>query len=292
MSPVSVVLSEHDFSADLKARDKVADVAVTYPRIDPVHDAFDDMVRTQRYDVCEMAIGAFLQARAAGKPLQLLPVVMVGGFQHRNLYASPKSAIASPADLSGATVGVRSYSQTTGLWVRGWIEEEYGVGADAMTWAVTEGSHSAEFHDPDNVRRIDGSIADALYAGRVDAAILGRQGAPDLTPLVADFAERDRQWFGRHGCAPINHLVVVTDDLVADHPDVVRELYRTLADGIERSTERAAKGADGLPPAVRSGIGNVRTAVELAAGYAYRQGLISAPLAGIDSLFAFEGRLD
>ncbi|HEY3684077.1 MAG TPA: ABC transporter substrate-binding protein [Streptosporangiaceae bacterium] len=292
MSPVSVVLSDHDFTADLKARDTIAGVEVAFPRIDPVHDAFDDMVRTQRYDVCEMAIGAFLQARAAGKPLRLLPVVMVGGFQHRNLYASPKADISSPADLAGATVGVRSYSQTTGLWVRGWIEEEYGLAADAMSWAVTEGSHSGDFHDPGNVRLIDGSIADALYAGRVDAAILGRSGAPDLAPLVADHAEQDRRWFERHGCVPVNHLVTVTDDLVNGHPEVVREVYRALGAGIARSTENAATSAGGLPPAVRSGLGNVRTAVELAAGYAHRQGLVPAPVGGVDALFAFTGEAD
>lgn len=286
MSPVSVVLSDHDYTAELKARTEIAGVPAAYPHVDPVHDAFDDMVRTQRYDVCEMAIGAFLQARAAGKPLRLLPVVMVGGFQHRNLYASPKARIASPADLAGATVGVRSYSQTTGLWVRGWVEEEYGVPATAMTWAVTEGSHSEDFHDPANVRRLDGSLTDALLSGEVDAAILGRSSAPGLDPLVADFADRDRAWFDRHGCVPINHLVTVTEALVAAHPGVVREIYRCLADGIGRSAEAPAQRKDGLPPAVRTGLAEVRTAVGLAAEYAHRQGLVPAPVTEIDSLFA------
>lgn len=286
MNPLTIVLSDKPFTKELKAQHAIAGTEATFPAIDPVHDAFDDMVRSQRYDVCEMAIGAFLQARDAAKPLALLPVVIVGGFQHRNLYASPKSQVTSAADLKGRRIGVRSYSQTTGLWVRGWLEEEFGLASDDATWVVTEGSHAEGYQDPDNVIRTSTPLAEALYSGEIDAAILGRQAAPDLQPLVADFEARDRAWYERHGCVPINHMVTVTTDVLQKQPDVVKETYRLLSEGIRQN---GPKGDGGLPPAVRFGLDEVRSAVTLAAQYAHRQGLISAPVGDIDSLFCYDG---
>jgi 4,5-dihydroxyphthalate decarboxylase len=73
-NPISVVTGDYSHTAKLKSMPGFAGAAAHFPRITPVHDAFDDMVRTQKYDVCEMAIGAFLQAHEAGKPLFLLPL--------------------------------------------------------------------------------------------------------------------------------------------------------------------------------------------------------------------------
>ncbi|MDQ7907555.1 hypothetical protein RB614_23830 [Phytohabitans sp. ZYX-F-186] len=288
MSELSVVLEDKPFTKTLKSRAEIAGLKTSFPSVDPIRSAFPDMVRSQRYDVCEMAIGTYLQARDAGKPLLLLPVAVLGSFKHKSLFGSPASNVSSVADLKGARVGVRSYSQTTGLWVRGWMEEEFDLPASAMTWAVTNRSHSDQYEDPDNVVLLDGKLTDALYSGRIDAAITSQRSVPDLRPLVPDFAERDRAWYQRHGCVPINHMVVVTTRLASERPDVVREVYRLLADGmVETSVEN-----NGLPPGPRSGLDEVRRAVELAAEYACRQALISAPVTEIEALFCFDGRLD
>jgi 4,5-dihydroxyphthalate decarboxylase len=180
---VSVVVGNYPHTAKLRAEPGFAGATAEFLHIAPVHDAFDDMVRTQKYDLCEMAIGAFLQAHEAGKPLLLLPIVMVGGFHHKSIHVAPDAAPAAPADLKGKRIGVRSYSQTTGLWVRGWLSADYGVTPDSVTWVTTEGSHAEEYHDPANVVRTGNSLPDDLRSGQISAAILGagagRSGAPD-----------------------------------------------------------------------------------------------------------------
>jgi 4,5-dihydroxyphthalate decarboxylase len=288
----TVVLGDHHAcTTEIRKRDAIAGMPVQFPVIRPVYDAFDDQIRAQRYDICEMAIGAFLQGRDAGKPLLLLPVVMAGGFQHKNLYATPAKQFDSPSDLAGGRIGVRSYSQTTALWVRAWLAEEYGVAPDSVKWVVTEGSHLDEYEDPDNVELIASSLTDVLVSGEIDAAILGaRYAPPGVGPMLPDFSERDRRWYERYGFVPVNHLVTTTAAFCAVHPEVVHEVYRLLAEAIPYSDPGVAGGARhpaGLPPAVRAGFGQVRPAVELAACYAFDQRLISAPVDDVDRLFAF-----
>lgn len=285
--PISVVVGDYPHTKELKARDAFAGVPATFPHISPIHDAFDNMVRTQRYDVCEMAIGAFLQARAAGKPLLLLPVVMVGSFHHKSIYASPVDPARSPEELRGKRIGVRAYSQTTGLWVRGWLAEEYGVTADSVTWVTTEGSHAEDYQDPANVVHTDGSLTDHLRAGEIAAAILGPSAAtPDLRPLLEDPQAADREWYGRHGTVPLNHMVVTTSAVVEHQGPALREVYNAICAGID---ETAGDGtADALPSAICHGVANVREAVKLAAGYALEQALIAEAIDDIDALFALD----
>ena len=88
-------------------------------RIKPVSRAFAPMVREGRFEVSEMAIATFLMAKAAGKPLVLLPVVMAARFQEAALLCRADSPVAGPIDLAGRRLGVRAYSQATGLPTRG-----------------------------------------------------------------------------------------------------------------------------------------------------------------------------
>lgn len=288
MSKITIVLGNYPHTKLIKAQDTIAGVDAETPEISPVHDAFDDMVRSQRYDVCEMAIAAFLQAHEAGKPLLLLPAVMVGGFHHGSIFASPVDPPSDPADVRGKRIGVRAYSQTTGLWVRAILAEEYGIGWADVTWVTTEGSHSDEYTDPDNVVRTGNSLKDELRSGGIAAAILGTQADPDMTPLIADPVAAALRWYERNGTVPINHMVVVTRDLLTNHPKVAEEIYGYIGAGIDDALAAGtAPHAPGLPTAIRHGRDAVRQAVEMAAAAAYDQRLISRPVADVDQLFVF-----
>lgn len=287
-NPISVVTGDYPHTARLKSMPSFAGAAAEFPRIAPVHDAFDDMVRTQKYDVCEIAIGAFLQAHEAGKPLLLLPVVMVGGFHYKSIYAAPNAPIA-PSDLKGKRIGVRSYSQTTGLWVRGWLSADYGVTPDNVTWVTTESSHSDTYQDPANVVRTGNSLADELRSGQISAAILGTGAPDDLLPLIPDWKSRSRDWHAKYRMVPINHMVTATRDFIEQRPDVLHAVYQSMADGIAETATAAPADPAALPSAIRHGLSNVRAAVRLAADYALEQGLIATPVEDIDSLFAIKG---
>ncbi|MBV9118700.1 MAG: ABC transporter substrate-binding protein, partial [Acetobacteraceae bacterium] len=173
---------------------KSGQVASTRLRLDfadlsPVNRAFAPMVRELRFDLCEMAIATFLQARAYGKELVLLPVTVAARFQESALLCRADSDISGPAGLAGRRVGVRAYSQTTGMWLRGILAEDHGVDIDKVKWITFEEAHVAEFKDPPSVQRAPAGkeIGAMLQAGELDAAIMAAVPTdPNLKPVIPD----------------------------------------------------------------------------------------------------------
>ncbi len=188
--------------------------------VKPISRAFAPMVRELRYDVSEIAIATFLMAKEAGVPITLLPVVMAARFQEGALLCRADGPVRGPADLAGRRVGVRAYSQTTGMWLRGTLAEEFGVAPEAIAWTTFEDAHVPTFRDPPFcTRALAGADMTAmLRAGDLDAAIFGNDlpGGDDLRPVFPDVAAAGRAFQARHGFVPVNHLVVVKSDLARD----------------------------------------------------------------------------
>jgi len=148
-------------------------VAFDFEDVPNITRAFRRMVRTLDFDLCEIALTTLAQAIAHGKPITGLPVVVMRGFHHGALVCPVGSSLSGPVDLRGKRIGVRAYSQTTGVWLRGILRDEYGVDHRDITWVTEEDAHVAEYADPPNVQRI-GSGQDLramLLAGEIDAAI-------------------------------------------------------------------------------------------------------------------------
>ena len=246
--------------------------------------AFKRVVRDLEFDLAELAIVTFLIAKAHGKPLVLLPAVVMGRFQHPYLVYNPARGPLAPRDLAGRRVGVRSYSVTTGAWVRGILADDHGVELDRVTWVTMEEPHVAEFRDPPNVQRASAGkdLAAMLREGELDAAILGEVPAADspLKPLIPDPAGAARDWHRRHAAIQINHMVVVTEAVARAHPDAVREAYRLLAEGRRRAPPPASGEPDGTP----FGLAANRRNLEVAIDCCYRQRLIPRRYA-VDELF-------
>lgn len=259
------------------------DGRVTSPLVEFVfHDhptisrAFRPMVEDQAFDVSEIALGAFLQAHAARKPLALLPLVEVGGFHHRYLRHLSGAGPVTLADLPGSTLGVRSYSQTTGLWVRAILAEQFGIDLNALRWLTLEGSHSAGFTDPPHVQRApEGeTLASLLETGAITAAVVGPE-ATGTVPVVADASEAENAWYARHQVVAINHMLCLTQDLAAD-ADITGEIYRMVTEShriaLGPQEERVLR--PGIPGPVREGTAAVRDAFDLGVRYAHQQELI------------------
>ena len=248
---------------------------VEYPTIS---DAFHEVVREQTFDVAELAIGAFLQAHEAGKPLALLPLVEVGGFQHHKILVRADGPITTPADLAGRTLGVRSYSQTTGIWTRAILEEQYAVDLDTLSWLVQEDSHSDEYVDPPFVRRADpGASLQYLLAGdAVSAVVIGTEW-PNTRPAIPDVRAGEDAWLAAHGTVPVNHLVCVRGD-VAEDPLVVVELQRMFAEShrLVLGPEADRLLRPGVAGPVRETFATIRPAIEQIIGHAHRQQLITS----------------
>ncbi|MBU8547297.1 MULTISPECIES: type 2 periplasmic-binding domain-containing protein [Roseomonadaceae] len=232
-------------------------------KVAPISKAFAPMVRSGKFEVSEMAIATFLMARAYDKPLVLLPVVLVERAQEAAMLCRRDGPIQGPADLAGAHIAVRAYSQTTGMWLRGSLAESFGVKADQQRWTTFEGAHVAEFSDPPFVTRAPADGPDLLAmlrSGAADAAIFGNDmpDAPDLRPVFADAQAAGAAFKAKHGFLPLNHLVVMRRDVVEGDPSLVPELLRMLKES----------GA-----AVRSRA-ELRPALALAIDYCFEQGLL------------------
>ncbi|MEU6139574.1 hypothetical protein ABZ848_04350 [Streptomyces sp. NPDC047081] len=264
-----------------------------FPTVAPLYPAFARMVRRLEFDVCEMALATYLQAREAGVPVTLLPVVMIGSTHHRSLTRLPDGPALDPRRLAGQRIGVRSYSQTTGLWVRGVLREDYGVDASDITWVTTEEPHVAQYREPAFVERSSaGSVPQLLRSGDVSAAVLGPravgvQGTP-LVPVIEDAEAAGEAWVERHGTVPANHLLVVRDDVLKSAPDAVTSLYRALA----RAITVTSGEHDGAPAgrAVAAGWSDsLARCLEIAARYALEQRVVRTPvdLARIEKDAAF-----
>ncbi|MDX3904959.1 MAG: phosphate ABC transporter substrate-binding protein [Pigmentiphaga sp.] len=254
---------------------------------DPVkvaNRAFKRVVREGAFDVAELALVTFLQAKAYGKPLVLMPAVVgAGRYQHHCLVYNVERGRLRVAELAGKRIGIRAYAQTTVTWVRGILADEYGVDLDAIRWVTFEDGHLAEFPDPPGVVRAEEGhkMVDMLLAGELDAAIIGTDlpDDPRLAPVLPDPHAAASAWGARHAMVPINHMVAVDRALCERHPDVVREVYRLLRD----SKAVARQGATS-PDLTPFGVEPNRHALELIIHYAHDQRLIPRRYA-VDELF-------
>jgi 4,5-dihydroxyphthalate decarboxylase len=230
-----------------------------------VATAFKRVVRNLEFDVSEMAIITHLIAKAHGKPYRLLPFVVMARFQHPFLVYNAEHGNLRPEDLHGKTVGVRSYSVTTGAWIRHILAEDHGIDISRIRWITFEEAHVAEFRDPPNVERAAAGkeIKAMLLSGELDAAILGAIPTEEsLKPLIRDPEAAGKRWAERHGAIQLNHLVAVKDSVSKAQAD---EVYRLLLE---------SKQAAGNPPMLPHGLEENRRNLELAIDCAHRQQLI------------------
>jgi len=237
--------------------------------------AFKRVVRNLEFDVAEMAIMTYLIAKAHGKPYRLLPFVVLARFQHPFLVYNAARGALAPEDLHGKRVGVRSYSVTTGAWIRQILAEDHRVDLARIHWVTFEEAHVAEFRDPPNVQRAPAgkTIMAMLQAGELDAAIVGAIPKDEnLQPLIPDPEAAGRRWAEKHGAIQLNHLVVVKSSVSRDMAD---EVYRLLLD---------SKKAAGNPPMLPHGLEANRRNLEVAVDCAYKQALIPRRFA-VDELF-------
>lgn len=258
-------------------------VSLDFAEVKVANQFFKAVVREQRYDLSELAIVTYLQAKAYGKPYVLLPAVVVSRSQHHTIAYNAERGHLSPSDLAGKRVGVRAYTQTTGVWVRGILADDYGVDVDRVKWITFEDPHLAEYHDPAVVTRApEGkNIVQMLLDGELDAAIVGDTlPDPRLKTLIPDAEKVAAKWAAGHGGIPINHMVVIRDSVAKSRPDVVKEVFRLFAD----SQKRAGMQATDQAAAIRFGLDAVRASLEIITDYAVRQKLIPRRFS-VDELF-------
>lgn len=251
--------------------------------IDPIYRAFAPMARRQEFDVSEMAIVTYLQAKAYGKPLIMLPTVVAARPQQACIVYNARRGPLTLADLPGKRVGVRAYSQTTGMWVRGILANTYGVSVEQVEWVTFEDSHLAEYHDPSFATRAPagGKMLEMLQNGELDAAVFGNDlpSGDGITALIPDAKQADLAWYRQHKLVPPNHVVVMRRDVAERHPETVHTVYELLRRG--KAAAPATEPADRLP----TGTEALRAPLALTIEYCLQQQLLPSQLT-VDDIFA------
>src|SRR5712672_1397619 len=223
------LLGDHPCTAALKSG-AIRSELVEFDFVDysPTNRGFKPMVREQAFDVAEMAIVTFLMARSFGKPMVLLPNVVVARFQHGYALYNARRGTLNPSELNGKRVGIRSFTTTTGAWLRGILANDYGVDLKSIDWVTFEDAHVAEYEDTTKRAPAGKQIIQMLVDGELDAVLGEKVDHPDLKPLFPDVAGEEKAWFAKHSVLPVNHMVVVKQELSDKNPDAVREVHRLL----------------------------------------------------------------
>jgi 4,5-dihydroxyphthalate decarboxylase len=199
---------------------------------------------------------------------------MVGRFQHGTMLYNSERGIVTPYTLEGRRIGVRSFAQTTGCWLRGILWKDYGLDNSKVKWVTFEDAHIPEFKDPPGVERAaDGKdMTQMVLDGELDAAIFGTviPAYPQLKSVIPDPDAAAQSWYQKYGTVPINHMVVAKNTLSQSDPGAVREVFRMLHDSKKAAGLPKAGAIDTLP----FGFDAVKPALDLMSAYALEMKII------------------
>ncbi|MFF1920865.1 hypothetical protein ACFVW8_09870 [Streptomyces sp. NPDC058221] len=266
---MKLVLGRDDLAAAALSAARAAGSEPERVDIKPVHKASRGFVNESDVDLCELAIVTVLQALAYGKPVLLLPVTTLGRHQHQTLVTLGR---LSAADVEGHSVGVRAWSQTTGVWTRGFLTEQYGIDLRKANWTTYEGHHVQGAEDPSWVQRAPqgAKLPADFLEGRVDFGIMGNElPADDRIRTAFDSAhEVAEQWSKDQGFIPVNHVVGVSEAAAAEHSAAILAAYDAMRSVL---TAKERGGPVALHPV---GFEGLRAAFTKAAAYALEQDVI------------------
>ena len=275
-----------------------------FEEVPAIIQAFRRMVRGSEFDISEMAMTTYLCARANGKRFTALPIFLVRAFHHAAIVHNSALGIRVPKDLEGKKVGVnRGYTVTTGVWARGVLQHDHGVDLSKITWVLSGDEHVAEYQVPGNVVSIEKGkkLEDMLISGEIAAAIGVAVEHPDVKPLIPNAKAVGFEQLQTSGYYPINHALVVRDELLEAHPGLALEIFNVFAESKRRYVARLKNnqisepspgdqryrrvmeitGTDPLP----YGIDPNRAMLERAVASALEQGIITQRVE-VDALFA------
>jgi 4,5-dihydroxyphthalate decarboxylase len=272
------LLAEYPHTAALRRGEVTSDhIAFEFADVTPIWAGFKSMVRQKAFDVSEMAIVTYLIAKSFGKPMVLLPAVMTARVQHAFAIYNGERGTLTPPQLAGKRVGIRSFTTTTGAWLRGMFANDYGLDLEKVNWVTFEEPHVAEYVDTTERAPAGKTIIQMLLDGELDAVLGDRSDDPRIKSLFGDPDAAAKAWMAKHKIVPLNHFVVVSAELARLRPDVVTEVYAQL-----RESRRRAVAAGGSPPPF--GVEACRPALEKIIEYTAQQRLIPRRFS-VDELF-------
>lgn len=207
------------------------------------------MARKLEFDVCEINVGAYFMARHRGVPVHAIPVFLHRRFRHGFGFVNADAGIAKPKDLIGRKIGGTNFQPAGNIWVRGILEEHYGVPHKEITWVV-ERSEDVQFEPPQGLRieRIPAgtSLDEMLCEGELPAMISPTipkpvlRGDKRVTRLFPNYKEVELAYFRQTGIFPIMHVTAVRRELVEEHPWLATNLVKAFEQAKQLAYQRVA----------------------------------------------------
>jgi 4,5-dihydroxyphthalate decarboxylase len=225
----------------------------------PVEEIFFRMARYQDFDASEMSMASYLIGKSMGTPrLIAIPAFPSRKFRHADIYINSQSNIKKPEDLRGGRIGVPEYQMTACVWLRGILQEYYGVNAKDVSW-FTGGTEK-----PGREERIklklppefrvtpipnDTTLFELLRQGEIDAVFTARVPSPFnrgeawITRLFPDFKAVELEYYRQSGIFPMMHTVVLKEEVYEQYPWAAQSLYKAYLAAKNVCMERVLNNA-------------------------------------------------
>jgi 4,5-dihydroxyphthalate decarboxylase len=227
----------------LDGRVKIEGCEATVFELEP-EEMFHRALHYEEFDITELSFSNYLTMTANGDcPYIAIPVFPARKFRHSGIFINKKSGITKPKDLKGKRIGTPEYQVTAVTWMRGVLEDEYGVAPADMNWLwgglEQAGRTQKTAFTPPKGLSLEAipqgqTLTEMLAEGTLDAVIAPRSpkcfvaGHPDVTRLWPDFIPTEQEYFTRTGIFPIMHLVGIHKRRVAENPWLADSVFKAF----------------------------------------------------------------
>ncbi|MPY70163.1 MAG: ABC transporter substrate-binding protein [Alphaproteobacteria bacterium] len=194
-------------------------------------------LRNGEFDVAECSCSSYLVARDQGQPFDAIPVFLHRRFRHGFIYVNTSKGILEPKDLIGRKIGVKQYQSSALLWLRGILEDDYGVPHRSLEW-FSDVDESIAFEPPPDLKLTrlpdDKSVEVMLAEGELDAVMHPDiiepilKGDPRVARLFPDYKAEEQAFYKRTGVFPIMHVMGMRREIVEKYPWAPVNLYQAF----------------------------------------------------------------
>ena len=282
-----------------------------------VEETFFRMLRAQEFDVSELSMSSYVVSLfKPNRPFVAIPVFPSRFFRHYCIYVNADAGITKPADLIGKRIGTPEYQMTAPVWIRGILDEHYGVPVDSVTY-VTGGEEAPNRDEklkldlPDNIKveRIgpNQTLAQMLANGEIDALHTARKPSSfdgvRVKRLFPDFVPVEQAYWRQTGIFPIMHVIAIRREIYDSNRWIAMNLYQAFKEAQQLCYEglRETAALKGMLPWFNAhveetfammgedfwpyGVEKNRKTLETFLRYHHQSGL-SPRLLGVDEMFA------
>lgn len=242
MSGVQLYGGDYEHTLDMSGEKH--GVVIDY-RTGPLLEIFEGMLNDKAHEACEFSLANYIMLKDRGADwIHAVPVFPYRAFRHSTLYVRQDSPLRGPEDLRGKLVGVPDFSMTAAVWTRGILSEQYGVKWSDIRW-IASGRQRFMTLPGLPLQKTDADLETELIEGRIDALLTPTPadekkpaGERKLRSLIADVQAAEEEYAIKYGVYPINHVVVIRDDILKKNPNLPRALYETYSDAKSRAYKR------------------------------------------------------